>query len=73
MTQMYVAGEPGNAHDVLLGRVTDRRARESLIVDLRPVPDAPGELQGEFDLVLAADGRFARTTPPLLEALRRRV
>lgn len=72
-TQMYVAGEPGNARDGLLNSIPDERARASLIVDLRPAAGAPDELSGAFDLVLASDGRFARADPGLLEALRRSV
>lgn len=73
ITQMYVDGEPGNARDGLLNSVRDPRARESLIVKLRPAGGGTGELAGEFDLVLAADGRSARAEPRLLEALRRSV
>lgn len=73
VTQMYVAGEPGNERDGLLNGVRDPRARASLIVELRPLPDAGDELAGIFDLVLAADGRFARGEPRVLEALRRSV
>jgi len=73
ITQMYVAGEPGNARDGLLNSVRDPRARKSLIVELRPAGGTDGELAGDFDLVLAADGRSARTEPRLLEALRRNV
>lgn len=57
VTQMYVAGEPGNARDWILNSVRDAEARAKLIVALEPVPGAPGELSGRFDLVLAADGR----------------
>ena len=73
VTQMYVAGEPGNARDWLLSRVPEGPARESLIVTLDPAPAAAGELAGRFDIVLAADGRLARPDPALLEALRRSV
>ena len=55
VTQMYVAGEPRNAGDVLLNRVRDARARARLVVALEPVPGAPGELSGRFDLVLETD------------------
>lgn len=73
VTQMYVAGEPDNARDGLLNSVRDPRARASLIVDLSPAGGHGGELAGAFDLVLAADGRFGRADPRLLEAFRRSV
>ena len=73
VTQMYVAGEPGNVRDGLLNGIPDPRARASLIVDLRPLAGSVGELSGVFDVVLAADGRSARAEPRLLEALRRGV
>lgn len=58
-TQMYVAGEPDNARDGILGRVRDAAARARLIVPLEPAPDVePGALAGRFDIVL--DERFVR-------------
>ena len=52
VTQMYVAGEPGNADDGVLGRI-DATARERVIVALRPAPEIEaGALQGQFDIVL---------------------
>jgi protocatechuate 3,4-dioxygenase beta subunit len=61
ITQLYVEGEPGNEHDVLLNSIRDPRARQSLIVPFVPDPDsARGELVARFDLVLADDGRLSR-------------
>lgn len=71
VTQMYVAGEPGNARDGLLNSIRDARARASLIVTLLPTAGSRGELSGRFDLVLASDGRLALAEAGLLEALRR--
>jgi protocatechuate 3,4-dioxygenase beta subunit len=53
VTQMYVFGEPENAHDGLLNSIRDRRQRESVIVRLEPA-DAiePRALAGTFDIVL---------------------
>jgi protocatechuate 3,4-dioxygenase, beta subunit len=52
-TQMYVAGEAGNASDGLLQGIRDRRARESLIIALEPAGEVePGALKGTFDIVL---------------------
>ncbi len=59
VTQMYVAGAPENAHDWILNSIRDPRARANLIVTLQPRPHTPGELVGNFDIVLAADGRFS--------------
>lgn len=55
ITQMYVAGEPGNERDAVLLGVRDPAARARLVVALRPAPElAPGALAGDFDIVLAA-------------------
>ena len=53
VTQMYVAGEPGNERDGVLLAVRDPAARASLIVPLAPAPE-PGRnvLAGRFDIVL---------------------
>jgi len=53
ITQMYVAGEPGNDGDPVLMGVRDPTARARLIVALRPSPDvAPDGMSGVFDIVL---------------------
>jgi protocatechuate 3,4-dioxygenase beta subunit len=54
VTQMYVAGEPGNERDGVLMSVRDPAARARLIVPLRPAAEAaPGPFAGTFDIVLA--------------------
>jgi protocatechuate 3,4-dioxygenase beta subunit len=59
VTQMYVAGEPLNARDMLLNSIGDPAARAAVIVALAPAPDIEaGALAGTFDIVLARDGRF---------------
>jgi protocatechuate 3,4-dioxygenase beta subunit len=63
-TQMYVAGVPENERDFLLSGIRDRRARASLIVALAPSSSTAGELAGEFNIVLADDGRLQRGTLP---------
>lgn len=55
ITQMYVAGAPENASDFLLNSLPDPAARRRLLVEFAPA----GDRIGEFDIVLAADGRFA--------------
>jgi protocatechuate 3,4-dioxygenase, beta subunit len=53
VTQMYIAGEPGNERDGVLMGVRDPVARARLIVPLQPTPEAePGALAGTFDIVL---------------------
>lgn len=59
-TQMYVAGAPENDSDWILNNIRDARARDSLIVKFEQHTDTPGELLAKFDIVLAADGKFAR-------------
>jgi protocatechuate 3,4-dioxygenase, beta subunit len=61
-TQMYVAGAPENDRDFLLAGIRDRRARASLIVALTPA--SAGEVAGEFNIVLADDGRLQRGSLP---------
>ena len=53
ITQMYMAGEPGNDGDPVLMGVRDPAARARLIVALRPSPDVgPDGMSGVFDIVL---------------------
>src|SRR3954447_18605132 len=53
ITQMYVAGEPGNDSDPVLMGVREPAARARLIVALRPSPDvSPDGMSGGFDIVL---------------------
>ncbi len=59
VTQMYVAGAPENGHDWILNNIRDARIRSSLMVKLETHPDVTGELVGNFDIVLVADGRFS--------------
>ena len=52
VTQMYVAGEPGNADDGVLNRI-DATARERVIIALSPAPEIEADaLKGTFDIVL---------------------
>lgn len=52
ITQMYVAGEPGNESDFLLNRL-DARARAQLLVRLDPADRIePDALAGNFDIAL---------------------
>lgn len=53
-TQMYLAGAPENAGDFLLRGISDRKAREALIVALERSPNAGSELAGRFDVVLGS-------------------
>ncbi len=59
VTQMYIAGAPENKNDWILNSIGDKRARDSLIVEVRPHPEIVGELMAEFDIVLIADGRYS--------------
>jgi len=57
VTQMYVAGEPGNDRDPVLMGVRDPAARARLVVSLRPSPEiGPAALAGAFDLVIGGRG-----------------
>jgi len=53
VTQMYVAGEPGNARDGLLQSISDPRQRDAVIVKLEPAERLePKALAGTFDIVM---------------------
>lgn len=54
VTQLYVAGEPGNERDFLLNSVRDPRARERLIARFDPADRIEaGALLAEFEIVIA--------------------
>jgi protocatechuate 3,4-dioxygenase beta subunit len=51
-TQCYIAGDPRNAADGILGRITDPRQREAIVIPFEPVPGSKaGELAARFDIV----------------------
>ena len=52
-TQMYFAGEPENANDGPLNRISDSATRKRLIVDLQPVQEQETQMwRGLFNIVL---------------------
>lgn len=52
-TQCYVEGEPQNAQDGILRRISDPKVRKSIIVPFAPVKNSRiGELAARFDIVL---------------------
>jgi protocatechuate 3,4-dioxygenase beta subunit len=51
VTQMYVAGEPGNARDFLYGRLDDDSARRAVTVELVKAGDGKA-LAGRFEIVV---------------------
>lgn len=52
-TQCYIKGHPGNAKDGILNRISDVKARNSLIVDFTPIKESRiGEVAAHFDVVL---------------------
>lgn len=52
VTQMYVAGEPGNATDFLFNALPSEADRHRLLVTLKPSPTPDSELLGHFKIVL---------------------
>jgi protocatechuate 3,4-dioxygenase beta subunit len=53
VTQMYVAGEPGNARDGVYNAIRDPEARARVTVALAPAPDLERDaLAGRFDIIL---------------------
>lgn len=54
VTQLYVAGEPGNAGDFLLNSVRDPRSRERLMARFDPADRVEsGALLAQFEIVIA--------------------
>ena len=51
VTQMYVAGEPGNARDFLYNGLGDESARRAVTVELVRAPDGKA-LAGRFEIVV---------------------
>lgn len=52
-TQCMIKGDARNGKDGLLRRIKNEKARESLIVDFKPLPGSKiGELTANFDIVL---------------------
>jgi protocatechuate 3,4-dioxygenase beta subunit len=52
-TQAFVKGDKDNAGDFVLERIPDPAARETLMVEFRPLPGSTlGELSANFDIVL---------------------
>lgn len=53
VTQCYIKGEPRNERDGVLRAIRDPRARESVMVDFKPIKESRiGELAAKFDVVL---------------------
>ena len=52
-SQMLINGHPDNARDRLTARIQDPVAKETILVDFRPLPGSRiGELTANFDIVL---------------------
>ena len=52
-TQCYVRGEPKNEKDGVLSRIRDKKQRENIIIDFRPIKGSrTGELAAHFDIIL---------------------
>jgi protocatechuate 3,4-dioxygenase beta subunit len=52
-TQMLIRGEPQNERDGLFRAIRDPQARETILVDFRPLENSQlGELTAQFDIVL---------------------
>lgn len=51
-TQLYIRGHQANQNDFLLRRVKEQQARNTLLVDFKPLSGSiAGELQATFDIV----------------------
>lgn len=52
VTQLYIKGEPRNAHDFIFNRIPVER-RHMVLADFVPVPGARARVSAQFDVVLA--------------------
>ena len=52
-TQCYIKGHPQNERDGIYSRIRDKKARESITIDFKPIKESKtGELEARFDIVL---------------------
>ncbi len=52
-TQMYIKGHPWNEQDFIFQSIRGKEARESVLVDFKPIKDsAIGELKAQFNIVI---------------------
>jgi protocatechuate 3,4-dioxygenase beta subunit len=52
-TEMYIKGAKQNDGDPVFGRIRDKKARESVLVDFKPIKDSKaGEQKAHFEIVL---------------------
>lgn len=52
-SQIFINGHPGNARDALTSMIKDPVAKETIMVDFKPLPGSRiGELTANFDIVL---------------------
>jgi protocatechuate 3,4-dioxygenase beta subunit len=57
-TQCYVKGHEQNDRDGVFRRIRDEKARESVLVDFRPIKNSKAdELQAKFDIVMGTTPR----------------
>jgi protocatechuate 3,4-dioxygenase, beta subunit len=54
VTQMFIAGEPGNERDYLFRRTQEDRKHKAPVVTLKSSDPSGAALSGEFEIVLAA-------------------
>ena len=55
-TQMYVAGDPGNRRDFLLNNIRDPKAKQSVLVAMKPLSGKEaGALTGDFRIVVGVN------------------
>ena len=74
-TQMLINGNPANDRDGLFRRIDDPIARETILVDFKPLPDSKiGELAASFDIVLGQtafeddEGRMRGVAPSAVQS-----
>lgn len=52
-TQLFIKGNPENERDGVFNGIRDQKAKDSVLVDFKPIPDSKiGELSAKFDIVM---------------------
>jgi len=63
-TQLFIKGNPENDRDGVFNGIRDRAAKDSVLVDFKPVEDSKiGELAANFDIVMGVTPEDSKDAP----------
>jgi len=63
-TQLFIKGNPENDRDGIFSDIRDKAARDSVLVDFKPMPDSKiGELAANFDIVMGVTPEDPKDAP----------